>query len=302
MNTYIKIFAILIATITFAGCSIRDGEDPCPEGDVRINLYAEKFRNRSEDPLSDREILFCERINHIRYYLYQDDVLKEQGIIDAFDDRQIGFYSFRFPNLEYGNYKAVFVSNCTREALTGDPSNADNLLLTYPGTLDTEDFFTAVFPFTVQSADPHEYTVGLSRAHGVIRYTFNNLPEDAIAIGVIMENVGEQKWVTSDYRNSISADMRYDVIPITRQAGEVEDYIMGTFPTVADQRSTFHLGLYRQGQDEPYLSQMISDTLTVVRNQLLDIAVTYDNGTFNFEILMDKDWNGSNPGGSVGIQ
>lgn len=305
MNTYFKIFTVLIATIIFTGCSIRDGEDPCPpeEGNVRINLYAEKFRNRSQDPLADRELRFFDRISHIRYYLYKDNVLYDQDILDTFDQNTSdGFYTFDFNNLTNGNYNLVVVSNCTGEALTGDPSSADNLLLTYPGCTTTEDFFTAVFPFTVSQPETREYVVGLSRAHGVVRYTFNNLPEDAIAIGVSMENVGLEKWVTGDYTNFIAADNRYDIVPVTRQIGDVEGYTMATFPTVTDERSTFRLGLYRQGQDEPYLSQMISDTLTVVRNQLLDIAVTYDNGTFNFEILMDSDWNGSNPGGSVGIE
>lgn len=300
MNNLFKISGILFIMTLFMGCDIRDGEDPC-EGEVRINLYAERFQNRSEDPLFEREALFCSRIMHIRYYLYYEGMLKEQGIVDKFDDEGIGFYTQTFDNLDYGNYNVVFVSNCTRNALTGDPSIADNLVLTYPGTLDTEDYFTAVFPFTVDSENLHEYTVGLSRAHGVVRYTFNNLPEDAVAVGVTMENVGLQKWVTADYMDTFAADMRYAMIPVSRQI-DTDEYIMGTFPTVRNERSRLHVGLYRQDDERAYLSQMISDTLTVRRNQLLDIAITYENGTFTHEIILDSSWNGSNSGGEIIIQ
>lgn len=301
MNKYTSIIAILLFIMSFPSCEIRDGVDECPEGDVRLHFYVEKFRNKSQDPLSDRESLFCDRVNHIRYYLYHEGALKEQGIVDVFNDKQIGFYTFNYPNLEFGDYRIVVVANSTKTALTGDPSNPDNLVITYPGSLDTEDYFTAVYPFSVTSTAPQEHIVGLSRAHGVVRYTFKNLPEDAVAVSVMMENVGLEKWVTSDYRKTFNADRSFRMLPVTRQS-ETEEYIMGTFPTLANGRSTFRVGLLREGEIEPYLSQMISDTLTVTRNQLLDLSVTYDNGRFRCEILMDNSWDGSNPGGEIGIQ
>jgi len=122
-----------------------------------------------------------------------------------------------------------------------------------------------------------------------------------IALGVDMENVGLQKWVTGDYRDTFIANRRFDIIPVTRQAA-TEDYIIGTFPTVTDGYSTFRLSLFREGEEKAYLSQMISDNLTVVRNQLLEISVNYEDGEFSFEVTMDSSWNGSSSGGEVGLE
>jgi len=300
MAKSIKIFGILLLLAFFSGC-VKDGEDLCPPaGNVKMDFFVEKFRNKSENPLDDREEDFLNRINHLRYFIYKEGNLYQQGIIDNFTKTSSPSYSFRFTGLDYGNYNMVVVANCTKEALSGDPVNADNLLLTFPGCMDTEDFFTAVFPFSIQSDEVKEYEVGLMRTHGIIRYTFKNMPDNITDMEVVMKNVSQEKWVTGDYRTTCEASRRYAVIPLVKKT-EADDYIIGTFPTLTNEKSAYYLNMYKEGETTPYISQMITDDLIVKRNQLLDIAVTLNDGYLSFEIDMDSDWGGSSSG-EVGIE
>lgn len=301
MANKIKILGLLSLIVLFSAC-VKDGEDLCPPaGSVNINFFVEKFRNKSENPLDDREDDFSSRVNHLRYFIYKNGELYNQGIIDKFPKASIPSYTFQFRGLEYGSYNMVVVANSTREALSGEPINADNLLLTYPGCLDTEDYFTAVFPFDVESDEIKEYEVGLMRTHGVIRYTFKNMPDNITDMEIVMKNVSSKKWVTGDYGTAYEAARSYQIIPLTKQATS-EDYIMGTFPTLSDGQSTYYLNLYRERETTPYISQMITDDLIVRRNQLLDIAVTFNDGYISFEIDLDSDWGGSSSGGEIGIE
>lgn len=295
MTNSIKIVGLLLLMTLFSGC-VKDGEDLCPPaGSVKIDFFVERFRNQSENPLDDREEDFFSRVNHLRYFIYKDGELYDQGIIDQFLKATSPSHTFRFTGLDYGNYNMVVVANCTKEALSGNPANADNLLLTYPGCTDTEDFFTATFPFVVKSDEVKEYEVGLIRTHGVIRYTFKNLPDNITDMEIIMRNVSQEKWVTGDYKAACEATRRYQVVPLVKQS-TTDDYIIGTFPTLPDDKSVYYLNMYREGETTPYISQMITDDLIIRRNQLLDIAVTFNDGYLSFEIDLDSDWGGSSSG------
>lgn len=299
INRLIKIGLCIAILTSLFGC-VKDGVEECPEGTVRLNYFAERFRNQFQDPLADVEEIFSSRVSQMRYYLYQDGVLARQGIIDRFAKAADDHYTFDLTGLEYGDYKMVVVANSTKTALSGDEANADNMLLTFPGCNDTEDYFTSVFPFTVSNNDTQEYNVGLLRTHGVIRYTFKNLPEDISDIEVVMRNVSNEKWVTGDYATACEASRRYVLIPIDgKAAAEDEDYVIGTFPTLTGERSAYYLNLYKEGQTIPYVEHLVSDTLTVVRNQLLDIEVTFNDGGISFEVNIDSSWNGSSPGGET---
>lgn len=300
MINKIKITGILLLIAFLSGC-VKDGLDECPEGTVRLNLFVEKFRNKSQNPLDDYEDNFNDRVGHLRYYLYRNGVLKQQGIIDKFAKASGPSYAFDFQNLEYGSYNMVIVANCTKTALSGDQAIADNLLLTYPGVADTEDFFTAVFPFEVESNDMAEYNVGLLRTHGVIRYTFKNMPADISDIEMVMKNVSSEKWVTGDYKNACEAASRYVIVPLAKQATD-DGYIVSTFPSLTGARSAYYLHVYRNKEITPYMMHLVSDTLTVTRNQLLDIAVTFNNGGLSFEIDLDSKWDGSSSGGETGLE
>lgn len=286
--------------IVLSGCDIKDGEELCPpEPKVTLHFFAEKFRNASQNPLDDREEKFCDRISYLRYFLYKENQLIEEKVIDNFDNKDSNCFSLMYDDLGYGNYKAVVVANTVNTSLTGDPANADNLYLTYPGTMNTEDYFTAVFPFTVNSDEAKEYEVGLLRAHGVVLYTFNNLPSDITGVEVVMTNVHNEKWVTGDYKKACEANRTF-VMTSALRVDMDNDFFIGTFPTPVNERSAYQMNLYRNGEEAPYFSQVISDTLTVVRNQLLEIATTFNDGNVSFEVILDSDWEGSLPGG-IGI-
>jgi len=294
------VIGIFLLALISQSC-VKDGMDECPEGDVRINLFVEKFRNRSQNPLDDYEEDFTSRVSQLRYFLYRENTLVQQGIIDRFTKSTSPSYTFDLPKLEYGKYNMVIVANSKKTALTGDPSLADNLVLTYPGCADTEDFFTATFPFTVDSNTAADYNVGLLRTHGVIRYTFVNMPSDISDIEVVMQNVSSEKWVTGDYKKVGEASQKYVIVPLEKNAA-IGDYVIGTFPSLTGQKSAYYLQMYRNNQPTPYMRQLITDTLTVRRNQLLDIAVTFNKGDLSFVVDLDSDWDGSSSGGETGIE
>lgn len=298
MTNYLKIVMVLLGVISLSGC-IKDGEIECPpEPKIVLEFYAEKFQNKSQNALDDREEKFCDRIKHIRYYLYKDKELIQDRIVDKFDNTTSNCFTLEFDDLQPGQYEIVVVGNSTRNALTGDPLDAANLVITYPGSIDTEDYFTTVFPFTVNATDSRKYEVGLYRAQGVIRYHFINAPEDLAAVQVRMTNVGSEKWVTGDYKNVVDATHRFTLVQTATRA-DIEEgaLVIGTFPTTQNDFSAYHLNLYREGDNNPYMSRMIADTLTVVRNQLIDIVTTFNDGNVDFEIYLDNEWDGSLWGG-----
>lgn len=302
----IRIIAILLSIAFFSAC-VKDGEDLCPPepkdltGNAIIHVYAEKFRNKSQNPLDDRVDNFGEVISHLRYFIYKNGELFDEGIIDKFPKADLDRHTFTISDLEYGEYKMVLVANSIRERLTGVAAKSANLLLTFPGCLDNEDYFTAVFPFSIKDDRNTEYDVGLLRTNGVIRYTFNNMPAEVSDIEVVMKNVYLEKWIDGEYKNVCDANMKYTIIPLKRQT-VTDDYIIGTFPTPANEYSAFHINLYQKGETEPYMSRMVAEDLSVIRNQLLDITVTFNNGELDFIIDLDSDWDGTSSGGSVVIE
>lgn len=292
------ILGIIVALFTLAGC-IKEDLDPCPAGNVRMNIYAEKFQNISEDPMLSTETDFKGRMSHLRYFLYQGDVLKDQGIVRDFSGVNGAFYTLSWQNLDFGDYRLVLVGNSTANAMTGDGSVADNLLLTYPGADLTEDYFSAVFPFTVDCNCTTDFNVGLSRMQGVVRYTFKNVPADLTDIEIGMTGVTAQKHITGDYEGAGNATHRHTILPVRAVAGP--DFSIGIFPTLPDKKAVFSMKLYRNHEPEPYYDRMVTDTLRIRRNQLLEIGTTFSDGEVFFEIKMDASWDGSTPGGDTEI-
>ncbi|MCC8146814.1 MAG: hypothetical protein LIO93_10360 [Bacteroidales bacterium] len=300
MNIKTNITLLLFFLIVFSSC-ITEGEELCPTGEVKVHLFAEKFQNKSKNPLDNREEKFCDRISHLRYYLYQDKKLVREGIVQEFVDKESNCYSLDFKELEYGTYELLIIGNSSKTALLGDPVQSANMYLAYPGCLDTEDFFTSVFSFNVNTEDLKEYEVGMLRAHGVIRYSFVNMPPEATKMQIVMENVTGEKWITGNYMNVYKASNDYVITAPLRQSQE-NNYVMGTFPTVENERSAYSLHLFREGEDTPFISEMISDDVNIERNQLVDITAVFNDGTIDFFIEINNEWDGWNPGGSGNIE
>lgn len=294
-----KIIGILLALFALAGC-VKENLAPCPVGNVRVNVYAEKFRNVSENALDNVETRFTDRIQHLRYFLYREGKLKEKGIVSDWSAVNSAFYTLSWQNLDFGDYRLVLVCNSTAKAMTGDELSADNLLVTYPGADLTEDYFSAVFPFQVDCDCNSEYNVGLSRMQGIVRYSFKNIPSDLTDIEIGMKGTASRKYITGDYEGDGNASYKYSVVPVRAVADP--NFSMALFPTLPDKKAVFSMKLYRNHEATPYYDRMVTDTLRIRRNQLLDIATNFSNGEISFEILMDSSWDGSVPGGDTDIE
>lgn len=288
------IYILLIGGI-LSGC-IKEDLEPCPAGDVRIKLYVEKFQADPADAFAEAEPRFGDRVDQLRYYLYKDGVVMEQGLLSDCSTCRDSAYVFRRTGLGFGNYKLVLVANCENGALTGDPSD---WLIVYPGVDQTDDYLTASFPFTVDCNCELSFRTLLERMHGVIRYSFEQVPSDITALEMKMTSVGSRKHLEGDYEEVTDITKRVD-LP-TGGGAERLDVVVGAFPTPAGLHSGYYLSLYRKGQTTPAYADMITDTLTVVRNQLLEIKTRFNHLTPSFEVNVDTRWDGSLPAGGVEV-
>lgn len=296
-----KILLFLSGFLLFASC-INEDLDPCPpdKGDVKINLYVEKFQNKSENPLASRETEFNRRLHYLCYYLYRGDSLLEYRVVDDLTLNTRPAYVFEWNGLEFGDYTLVVVGNCKAEGvLTGRGDLRTDLVLHYPGADTTDDFFTCTFPFRVDCSCTEEFDAGLQRVQGVVRSKFVNLPAGVTEIEVTVDGVYGRKTVCRDYDGeAIVVSRRYPVVPLVRAAAP--DYVLGSFPTLAGNRSVYHVRLYAAGNEVPVFDRDITDALQIRRNQLVEITTTFaEDGTFTFEIALDKDWSGSIEGGGT---
>lgn len=297
-----KIILFLSGILFFVSC-INEDLEPCPpdQGNVKINLYVEKFQNKSENPLASRETGFNLRLHYLCYYLYRGDSLIEHKIVDDLSLNTPPAYVFEWNGLDFGSYTLVVAGNCKAAGvLTGLGDPRTDLVIHYPGADTTDDFFTCVFPFRVDCSCTEEFDAGLQRMHGVVRSRFVNLPADVTEIEVSVDGVYGRKTICADYDGeAIVVTKRYPVLAQTRAAEP--DYILGSFPNLPGRQSVYHVRLYTAGSDVPVFDQDITDTLPIRRNQLAEVTTTFaDDGTFSFEIVLDKDWSGSiNGGGTV---
>lgn len=299
-----KIITLLLCLLSLGGC-INETLDACPPepgnppetGHAKINLYVEKFRNASADPLAAREDAFNLRLQDICYYLYQGDRLIGQGVADDLTPYSAPAYVFDFPSLAWGDYTLVAMSNCRAEGLlSGTGADRNEFMLHYPGADTTGDYFTCVFPFTVDCNCELSFDAALQRAHGVVRSRFVNLPGNITAAEVTLDRVYGQKTVCGDYGGDpVTATHRFGIAPVTRAAAP--DYVIGTFPTVAGQHSTYRLKLYAGDSGEPVFDREIPDTLQIARNQLTEITTTFHTDAqehiVSFEVTFDTGWDGA---------
>ncbi len=297
MNTKLL---FLLSVLLFSGC-IHETLDPCPIGDVKVNIYVEKFQAVTHNYPDDMETSFNTRINDIHYFLFKDNALIEEGRIADCSPYTAGPYTFERAGLEFGDYCLAVVSNCS--AYVGGNAPAD-LFFTYAGVDNKEDYFAVCFPFTVDCDCTSEYNAYMERTHGVIRYTFSNVPREVSGIEVTMTHVANKKMIDGDYSDQIEVTKRIPVGQLARARAAEEDVtlVLGTFPTTTGMRSAYKLRLYNQGQDQPWYDETVTDTLNVRRNQLLEIATSFIGNIPSFKVMIDTAWDGSNWGGGTDIE
>lgn len=297
MKINIKIIGILFLLSAFTGC-IKEGLEECP-ANVRVNIFVEKFQNKSQDPLADTEEIFNSRVSHLRYYLYKDNELVSEVTKNDFSDVTGSYYSLNFSSLNPGNYHLVLVANSSKDALQGDCVKADNLCLSFPGCSDTEDYFSAILPFTVQPDAVQEFDVGLLRTQGMIRFIFNNLPSHITAFEMTIQNISSEKWITGDYKSSCEANHKYSVVTVDT---DDSPYRMWVFPTISDSQSAYRLMLHSESKARPPLAEDLSGNIFITRNQLVDVVLTFEGENIvDIEIILDAAWDGTTPGGNIDI-
>lgn len=296
MNTKLILF---LSVLLFSAC-IRESLDPCPVGDVKIKIYVEKFQSVTHNYQVDMEASFNTRIKDIHYFLFKDNALLEEGRISDNSPYTAPAYIFEREGLEFGDYCLAVVSNCSAYVGGNAPSE---LFFTYAGVDNTEDYFATIFPFTVNCDCQTEYNTYLERTHGVIRYTFKNVPQYMTEIEMTMTNLADKKMINGDYSGQIEVVKRIPIETRTQAANADDDIIVviGTFPTTIGKRSAYKLRLYKNNEKEPWYNETVTDTLTVRRNQLLDIATLFTGDTPSFEVLINTSWGGSTSGGNTDI-
>lgn len=296
-----KTIALLFISLLLCTGCIRETLEECPVGGVKIQVYVEKFQTVTHNYRTDMEPSFQTRIKDIHYLLFKENVLIEEGRIDDCSPFSEPFYTFQRGDLEFGEYCLALVSNC--KAFVGG-NTPDDLFLTYAGVDNKEDHFATCFPFTVNCDCQVDYNVYLERTHGVVRFTFSDIPEYMSEIEMTMTNLGNKKAIAGAYSGQTEVTKRIPVGSFfrTENPDNTLTVVMGTFPTATDKRSAYRLRLYKNGEEDPWYNETVTDTLNVRRNQLLDISTRFKGGIPSFQVLIDTAWDGSIQGGGTDIE
>lgn len=294
----IKVLSLFLPVLLFAGC-IHETLDPCPEGDVKVNIYAERFQAVTHNFPEDMETSFHTRIKDLHYFLFKDNALIKEGRISDTSSSTGPSYTFDFGKLAFGDYCLSVVSNCSAD-IQGDAP--DNLFFTYAGVDNKEDYFSLSFPFTVDCDCETEYNAYLERAHGVIRYNFYNIPPHTTGIEVSITNLGNRKQINGDYSGQDEITKRISVEELVpAEEGDALVFALGTFPTTKGEHSTCKIALYNGEDETPWYAATITGEAIVRRNQLLDITARFTGDIPSFEVKVDTSWGGSNSGGGTDI-
>lgn len=298
MLIYIPVMLLCLAS---AVSCIEEDLDACPPegGGVAVTLRAEKFQTRPPYGPDDFERSFGRRVHSLHYLLYADGRLIEQGTLPDVQAAGGETYVFRHDPLPFGTYRVVFVANATAGMMAGNPEVPENYYVIYQGEGKGDDHFRADLPFEVTCPCSNEFEAVLQRIHGVARFRFERVPAEITAIEVSLDQVGERIPLAGEPDRSCTAEKRVAVADwATRSDGE---FTLGTFSTMPGSRSSWRLKLYGEDKTVPVYDRLVTDTLRIERNQLLDLTTRFTEddfrGDIDFSVDVDTTWDGSNEGG-----
>lgn len=293
--------SLMLLCLSGAVSCIEEKLDACPPegGGVAVTLQVEKFQTRPPYAMSDLEADFAARIHSLRYLLYADGRLIEQGSLDDVKAADAETYVFRHDPLPFGPYRLVFVANTAASMMAGNPDAPENYYVIYQGAEKGDDHFRTDLPFEVTCPCSNEFDAVLQRIHGVARFRFERVPAEITAIEVSLDQVGERIPLAGEPDRSCTAEKRVAVADwATRSDGE---FTLGTFSTLPGSRSSWRLKLYAEDQDTPVYDRLVTDTLRIERNQLLELTTRFSDedfrGDIDFSVDVDTTWDGSNEGG-----
>lgn len=280
---------------------IEEKLDACPPrgGNVAVTLRIEKFQTRPPYRPSDLEPEFTARIHSLDYLLYADGRLIAQGRADDVGAAAGDCYLFRLDTLPFGAYRLAFAANAAPRMMAGTTDAPELRYIVYQGEKDDDDHFRADLPFEVTCPCRNEFETVLRRVHGVTRFRFENLPAEITSVEVALDNIGERMPLCGEPDRPCEVSRLIPVANLaTRAAGT---YTLGTFCTLPDMKSAWRLKLYAGDASSPIYDRVVTDTLNIECNQLIELTARFKEGDFrgeiDFSVDVDTTWDGSNEGG-----
>ena len=253
---------------------IEEKLDPCPPqgGSVTVALRVEKFQARPSYRPSDFEQEFGKRIG--------------------------GDYLFRIDTLPFGTYRLAFVANAAARMMTGTTDAPEARYIVYQGEKNGDDHFRADVPFEVTCPCRNEFEAVLQRVHGITRFRFENIPAQIASVEVVLDNVGQRMPLCGEPDQGCEVSKRVTAAQLrARAAGS---FTLGTFCTLPGERTSWRLRLYGE-DDAPLYDRVVTDTLRIECNQLIDLTARFEEGDFRgeieFSVDVDTTWDGANEGG-----
>lgn len=292
-----KLTVVLLIWIALSGC-VKETLDPCPSGNVRIKVYAEKFQTNSSEAGKDCEESFSTRIKFLHCILYKGSSYVMDTTVSDVSAVSGPYLDFGIPNLDFGNYQLVVIGNCSPDAMRGDIHVPGGLSLLYTGVDATEDLFAASLDFTVDCNCTQEFETKLRRLLGVIRCHITHVPDNIDEAEVTIHGVNSELGKGGLYSHNIDITRRMSIPSLTRAANGLT-VVLGAFPTITNKPASYELKLFASGQTDPVYSQVLTQEVNVVRNQLVELYTDFADGNVHFEIRVNSRWDDFIPGGDV---
>lgn len=286
-HTCILSFMSLFLLMGLTGCWNENTKN-CWMGDVAIHVMAERFQ---ELPGGKTEEVLSARISSIRYYLYQGDVLYQQGVVDDKEELNLQNIILTFSKLPFGDYSL---------SLLGNASEGESI--TYPGPTQTKDYFVSYYRFTVDCECGLTDFTTLYRSQGVTQFELKNLPDNITEIEVSLNQLNQVCQADTTYRGETELSYRMNVVDVTQEG--LSSFVIGSFPTVAEGRSELILRLYADGNPEFLVYESKIGEAVIVRNQLVRVEADFNHslmGDVVFDVTVNPEWDGVG-GGDVPVE
>ncbi len=280
---------------------IRESIDPCPQGGgVEVTLRAEKFQAMAPYGPTDIEADFASRIHSLDYLLYDENGrLLERGSADDLPAASGDSYLMRHAALPFGSYRLVLAANTAERMMSGSPASPEDFYIVYQGERNGDDHFRAVLSLEVTCPCINRFETVLQRVHGVTRFRFENIPSEVRVVEVSLDNVGARIPLSGEPDIPCVVTKRMEVSELSASSGG--SFTLGTFATLPGKRSAWRLKLYGTDETVPLYERLITDTLRIESNRLIDLSTRFDAADFNaeveFRVEVDATWDGSNEGG-----
>lgn len=294
---YILYILVGFLIISLSGCW-RENLKNCWEGDVSIRVMAERFQ---EVPGGASEEKISDRIETLRYYLYYENVLFQQGSVDSKAALDVQQYILTFPKLKFGNYSLALLANVDENEIKAT-EHCEDLLFDYPGSSDTKDYFVSCYEFKVDCECGFDDFVVLYRAQGVAQFQLKDLPENITEVEVELDQLNSTCGVDTAYQGSVVTSYRLKVNHNSKS--NIFSFAIGSFPTISNEQTSVVLRLYADGDPEFVAYEEKVGEINVLRNQLVRINADFNHdisGKVQFGIQVNPAWDGIG-GGEVPVE